>query len=139
MEKRTGEVSQLIPPDNSQGTFVAPSFVPVVGARTSTVDQFIPMMNSNVLPTTSVPNLLFDHEPLTGPNLSLPTVGISLAFILGPGRPLIPPKLVMQILGNKFIELSELLPENLESPSCESSSFTIEGGAIVFPITNVSP
>ena len=43
----------------------------------------------------------------------------------------------MQILANKFIELSELLPENLESPQCESSSFMIEGGAIV-PITKVS-
>ena len=42
-----------------------------------------------------------------------------------------------QILANKFIELSELLPENLESPQCESSSFTIEGGAIV-TITKVS-
>ena len=76
MEERTGEVSQLIPPDNSKGTFVAPSFVPAVGARTSTVDQFTPMMNSNFLPTTCVPNLPLDHEPLTGPNLSLPTVGI---------------------------------------------------------------
>ena len=136
-EQRTGEVSQLLTPDNSQGTFVAPSFVPVVGARTSTADQSTPMMNSNVLPTTNVPNLPLDHEPLTGPSLSLPSAGISSAFILGPGRPPIPSKLVTQILGNKFIELSELLPENLESPSCESSSFTIEGGAIV-PITKVS-
>ena len=95
------------------------------------------MMSSNVLPTTNVPNLPLDHEPLTGPSLSLPSAGISSAFILGPGCPPILSKLVTQILGNKFIELSELLPENLESPSCESSSFTIEGGAIV-PITKVS-
>jgi hypothetical protein len=76
------------------------------------------MMSSNVLPSTNVPNLPLDHEPLTGPSLLLPSAGISSAFILGPGRPPIPSKLVTQILGNKFIELSELLPENLESPSC---------------------
>ena len=143
-EVGTGEVSQpttVAPPDNSQGTFiVAPSFVRAIGASTSTAGQSSPMVNSNLLTnsTANVPNLpqSFDHEPVTGPTLPLPAIGISSAFILGPGRPPIPPKLVTQILANKFIELSELLPENLESPQCESSSFTIEGGAIV-PITKV--
>ena len=69
------------------------------------------------------------------PTLPLPAIGISSAFILGPGRPPIPPKLVTQTLDNKF-ELSELLPENLESPQCESSSVKIAVGAIV-PITKV--
>ena len=141
----TGEVSQpttVAPPDNSQGTFiVAPSFVRAIGASTSTAGQSSTMVNSNLLTnsTANGPNLpqSFDHEPVTGPTLPLPAIGISSAFILGPGRPPIPPKLVTQILANKFIELSELLPENLESPQCESSSFTIEGGAIV-PITKVS-
>ena len=141
----TGEVSQptvVAPPDNSQGTFiVAPSFVRAFGASTSTAGQSSPVVNSNLLTnsTENVPNLpqSFDHEPLTSPTLPLPAIGISSAFILGQGRPPIPPKLVTQILANKFIELSELLPENLESPQCESSSFTIEGGAIV-PITKVS-
>ena len=142
-EVGTGAVSQpttVAPPDNSQGTFiVAPSFVRAIGASTSTAGQSSPMVNSNLLTnsTANVPNLpqSFDHEPVTGP--TLPAIGISSAFILGPGRPPIPPKLVTQILANKFIELSELLPENLESPQCESSSFTIEGGAIV-PIPKVS-
>ena len=144
-EVGTGEVSQpttVAPPDNSQGTFiVAPSFVRAIGASTSTAGQSSPMVNSSLLTnsTANVPNLpqSFDHEPVTGPTLPLPAIGISSAFILGPGRPPIPPKLVTQILANKFIELSELFPENLESPQCESSSFTIEGGAIV-PIPKVS-
>ena len=33
--------------------------------------------------------------------------------------------------------MSDLLPENLDLPQCESSSFAIEGGAIV-PITRVA-
>ena len=87
--------------------------------------------------TANVPSIpqSFDHEAVTGPTHPPSAIGISPAFILGPERPPIPPKLVTQILANKFMELSELLPENL--PQCESSSFTIEGGAIE-PITKVS-
>ena len=94
--------------------------------------QSSPMTNSNLLTnsTINVPDLpqSFDHEDVTGPALSQPAIGISSAFILEPGRPPIPPELVTQILANKFIELSELLIENLESRQCESSCFTIEGG-----------
>ena len=35
------------------------------------------------------------------------------AFILGPGRPPIPSKVVSLILADKFVEMSDLLPENL--------------------------
>ena len=108
-EVGTGEVSQtttVAPPNNSQGMFiVAPSFVRAIGASTSTAGQSSPMVNSNLLTnsTANVPNLpqSFDHEPVT--------------------------KLVTQILANKFIELSELLPENLECPQCESFVFYDRG------------
>ena len=53
------------------------------------------------------------------------------AFILGPGRPPVPAKLVSHILSGKFIELSELMPENLDAPTTESTSFTIESRSIV--------
>ena len=59
------------------------------------------------------------------------------AFILGSGRPPVPAKLVSQILTGKFIELSELIPENLAPPTTESTSFTIEGRSIV-PTTTSS-
>ena len=59
------------------------------------------------------------------------------AFILGSGRPPVPASLVSQILTGKFIELSELIPENLAPPTTESTSFTIEGRSIV-PTTTSS-
>ena len=57
--------------------------------------------------------------------------GLLDAFILGPGRPPIPAKIVSQILTNKFVEMSEFLPENMATPVLAVPSFTIEGGAIV--------
>lgn len=57
--------------------------------------------------------------------------GLSKAFILGPGRPPIPEKIVSQILAFKVVEMTELSPENLESPTTETPSFTIEGATII--------
>ena len=34
------------------------------------------------------------------------------------------------MLTGKFVELSELMPENLDAPTTESTSFTIEGRSI---------
>ena len=50
---------------------------------------------------------------------------------MGPGRLPIPAKLVTQILAYKFIELSELIPENLEAPQNEVPSFLFDGRSIV--------
>lgn len=44
---------------------------------------------------------------------------------MGPGHAPIPAKLVTQILSHKFIELSELIPENLEdTPSISHVNLT---------------
>jgi hypothetical protein len=39
--------------------------------------------------------------------------------------------LVSRILSDKFIELTELLPENLDEPLSDTTSFAIEGSTIV--------
>ena len=60
----------------------------------------------------------------------MPT-GFEKAFSLGPGRAPISAKLVTQILSHKFIELSELIPENLDDPQAEMTTFSIESSTIV--------
>ena len=57
---------------------------------------------------------------------------------MGPGRPPISAKSVSQIVAYKFIEMSDLIPENLESPSVDLPSFTIEGHSIVPTTTTAS-
>ena len=68
-----------------------------------------------------------------------PNVGLGLekAFSLGPGRSPIPPKLVAKIFSYKFVDLTELLPENLDDPLSDTTSFTIENSTIV-PVSRSS-
>ena len=49
----------------------------------------------------------------------------------GHGHAPISAKLVTKILSRTFIELSELIPENLEDPQAETTTFSIEGSTIV--------
>ena len=86
----------------------------------TTLEQMDEVSPSDVSP--SVPA----HIVTTGMSSSF-----NQAFILGPGRPPVPAKLVSHILSGKFIELSELMPENLDAPTTESTSFTIESRSIV--------
>ena len=125
-------------PTNAQGTSViAPSFIRAVGASSSSIQSGQGHAGPSETVETRV-NPLFNpvSDVLNAPSSSSGHVGLTSSFILGPGRPPIPAKVVTQTLGNKFIEMSDLLPENLDLPQCESSSFAIEGGAIV-PITKV--
>ena len=137
----TGDVVVSQPqfePTNAQGTsIIAPSFIRAVGMSNS-----IPSGQGQAGLSESVKTQLNPlYNPVSAvqnaPNSSSAPVSLTLPFVLGPGRPPIPAKVVTQILCNKFIEMSDLLPENLDLPQCESSSFTIEGGAIV-PITRVA-
>ena len=78
------------------------------------------------------------EPPLTLPTVSSgPSPGLNQAFILGPGRPPIPAKLVAQILAYKFVEMSDFIPENLETPTTGTPSFIIDGCSIV-PTTSSS-
>lgn len=62
-----------------------------------------------------------DVMPFTADKLLSSGSSVEKAFILGPGRAPIPAKLVTQITLHKFIELSELIPENLEDPQVDST------------------
>ena len=114
-----------------QGTFIAPSFMGVVESASTAagLDQ------ANQQPENY--NTQMTVRATIDPISHASSFGPINAFILGPGRPPITPKVVSLILANKFVEMSELLPENLEGPMVESSSFTIERGSIV-PVTKVS-
>lgn len=112
------------------GMFTAPSFV----ASTSYAEdaQAIPVMrgaasllHQNLEPTTLLTSgTLLNSSPES-------------AFILGPGRAPIPAKLVKRILSHEYIEMSELIPENLEDPPSEAMVLTLEGSTVV-PKPNAS-
>ena len=122
------------------GRLVAPGFLATMGdgpisdgenARTegglaynmAVASQFDPNRGSVTIDNRTVPGLVETQNR--------PTLGSEKAFILGPGHAPIPANLVTQIVSHKYIELSELSPENLEEPHTEVMSFAIEGSAIV--------
>ena len=111
----------------AQGRFHAPTFVTAVNAS-------VPEPNGSSIPPHQPPNELhtINFSPLASsllaPNIVL---GPEKAFSLGRGRAPIPPKLVTKILSSKFVDLSELLPENLDEPLSDTTSFTIENSTIM--------
>ena len=116
----------------TEGMLTAPSFVRISGSTSLT-----PPSGSVRSPLVSFTNV--SHSAPTQPLVSAGSItGLTQAFILGPGRPPIPAKLVSQILEFKFVDMSELLPENLEAPTYESPAFTIEGRSIVPTTTAAS-
>ena len=132
--EQMGDVSPSIPSTTtshapSHGMLTAPVFIGLSDALTqsSVVDRTV-----NSCPT-------FVRESVPAPRVTMGmSSSFSLAFILGLGRPPVPAKLVSHILSSKFIELSELMPENLDAPTTESTSFTIEGRSIVPTMTTLS-
>jgi hypothetical protein len=70
---------------------------------------------------------MFNAPSFVSANIPNPNLGPEKDFSLGPGRAPIPAKLVLRILSDKFIELTELLPENLDEPLSDTTSFAIEG------------
>ena len=117
----------------SQGMFSAPAFVQTTGGAvtpcnlSAAIAQAEPHRDGHhAIPRDTLAG--FNEDLSHGQNM--PT-GFEKAFILGPGRAPIPAKLVTQILSHQFIELSELIPENLEDPQAETTTFSIEGSTIV--------
>ena len=117
----------------AQGTFHAPTFLTAVNGS-------VPEPNVSSIPPHQPPNELHTinvspvASSLPAPNIAL---GPEKAFSLGPGRAPIPPKLVTKILSSKFVDLSELLPENLDDPLSDTTSFTIDNSTIV-PVSRSS-
>jgi hypothetical protein len=116
---------------SNAGMLIAPSFIGISGStsgpQSSTATQFA---TTNGTAVSDSPSVL----PIVSTE---PSPGLNQAFILGRGRPPLPAKLVSQILAYKFVEMSELILENRESPATEVPSFVIEGSAIV-PTTTAS-
>ena len=119
----------------AQGTFHAPSFVNTLSGSVQDTSSSFPQTQ----PSLSDSNLTTDNpilralHPSTGPVSNLCPES---AFGLGPGRAPAPPKLVSKILSHKFVEMDELLPERLDDPVLDTTSFKIEGSTIV-PVTVV--
>ena len=118
----------------AQGMFNAPSFVSDISGSVPEACSSIPPPQPSLSvfhPTNNIPSAT------SAPNIPNPNLGLDKAFSLGPGRAPIPPKLVSRILSDKFIELTELLPENLDEPLSDTTSFAIEGSTI-FPVSRSS-
>ena len=104
---------------HNPGTFSASSFVAINAS--DSVPYVLPAPTVAAAVTLSSNNGHQDY----------PTLGPEKAFVLGPGRAPIPAKLTKQIISLQFVEMVELIPENLEEPNSQSTTFAIEGTTIV--------
>ena len=94
-------VNQTQPPPSGMSPLIVPSFVPQFSVAGSTNHQ---NSSSVALPSSvnSVPGcLLANTPPLNQP------------FVVGPGYSPIPYKVVSQIVAGKYVNLEDLLPENI--------------------------
>ena len=113
----------VAPREASTGMLTVPSFIGIAGSTSLTqsgvADPTIP----------NVPTVLGSYDR---PLVSLgPLDGLNQPFILGPDRPPIPSKMEAQILEFKFVEMHDLIPENLENPPNEVAIFVFDGRSIV--------
>jgi hypothetical protein len=94
-----------------EGMLTAPSFVGISGStltQSSAIAQFSKAKGPTVTPNPSIKTLSW-----------------------GPGRPPVPARLIEQILAYKFVEMSDLIPENLAPTTEVPPSFSIEDHSIV--------
>ena len=112
----------------AQGMFTAPSFVTALtSSSVQGASSLTQIPSSEFVSPTAVPSVNSQF-----PNHPIPVqLGPEKAFSLGPGRAPIPAKLVSKILSHQYFELSELLPENLDEPISDTTSFAIEGSTII--------
>ena len=88
----------------AQGMFNAPSFVSALSGSVPEASSSLPTPQPSLSvfhPTNDIPSATTAPNIIPNPNLAP-----EKAFNLGPGRALIPPKLVSRILSDKFIELT---------------------------------
>ena len=114
------------PTSQSSGTLVVPSFI-------STYSSFGGPSIVSTLPATSSTNLPIvvggscggatGSESCTFPNLNK-------AFVVGPGYAPVPYKLVSKITAGLFVDLADLLPDNIRAQEIEPQAF-LEGKLVV--------
>lgn len=105
---------------SSHTHFTAPSFMPVVPNATPV------SASSCSVPTnpTATSNAQGAHQGLERP-------GIKTPFSLGPGHTPIPPKIVGEIVAGKYIDLADLLAENLDATRKVPHTFILAGDQMI--------
>lgn len=66
------------------------------------------------------------------PAISVSSAAVGKDFVIGPGYSPIPHKLVTKITTGLFVELEDLLPDNLKANKSETQTF-LEGKLVVAP------
>ena len=114
----------------SQGrpNFVVPSFVSTF---------FSPRVSSVARSPSSVATGLFSGMPSPLPLSTMPA--LQQSFVLPPGYSPVPPKLVTQIVANKFVEFSDLLSINIDQLQSDSEPQLVFDGRLVLTSTPKKP
>ena len=104
---------------SSAGSVTVPSFL---STYSSVGILVVSRASQPLVPALSAPSL-FDHSLV--PSTSSPTLAPSVgkAFVVGPGYAPIPGKLVAKITSGAFIELADLLAENIRVQEAEPRSY----------------
>ena len=116
----------LGPTSQSSGTLVVPSFISTYSSLGSpSVVSSLPATSSAILPLVVGGSCggATGTEFSTFPNLSK-------AFVVGPGYAPIPYKLVSRITAGLFVDLADLLPDNIRAQEIEPQAF-LEGKLVV--------
>ena len=83
------------------------------------------------VPALSAPSL-FDHSLVASTRSPTLAPSVGKVFVVGPGYAPIPGKLVAKITSGTFIELADLLAENIRTQEAEPHSY-LDGKLLVAP------
>ena len=110
------------------GTFIVPSFV----STFSTLSTPAYVFSSLPLPSGSGSPTVGGGVVSPFPAISVSSAAVGKDFVIGPGYSPIPHKLVTKITTGLFVELADLLPDNLKANESETQTF-LEGKLVVAP------
>ena len=110
------------------GTFVVPS----LGSTFSTLLAPAYGFSSLPLPSGSGSQTAGGGVVSAFPAISVSSAAVGKDFVIGPGYSPIPHKLVTKITTGLFVELEDLLPDNLKANKSETQMF-LEGKLVVAP------
>ena len=110
------------------GNFIVPSFVSTFSTLLTPAYGF----SSLPLPSSSGSPTLGGGVVSAFPAISVSSAAVGKDFVIGPGYSPIPHKLVTKITTGLFVELADLLPDNLKANESETQTF-LEGKLVVAP------
>ena len=109
--------------------------VPLFISTYSTIAKpVVPHASQPPVPASSTPSL-FDSPLLTSTSSPILAPLVGKAFVVGPGYALIPGKLVAKITSGSFVELADLLAENIRAQEAEPH-IDLDGKLLVAPAKN---